>query len=166
MSLGARRSAFTLLELMLAAIVMAVIASVVMPVIVAATDAYASARSLRTSVESASYAIERIARMIREAPLSESGELLAIAQATEHHLEFADGRGFRFDGSVLELLTAGATAPLARDVEGFGLHYLADDGVTPAAEPAAAHRVHVEMTVGGVRVSVCVFPRVRAGGAP
>lgn len=157
---------FTLLELMLSAVIMAIVAAVVMPVIMSATDAYASARSLRTSVESASFALDRIRRVIREAPANLDSAGLAIVQASSTSLEFENTTGFRLDGQVLEIITQDGVAPLARSVSHLEIQYLSEDGVSAAADPALAHRVHVQMTVSGVPVSTCVFPRVWMGASP
>lgn len=161
-----RHHGFTLLELMLSAVIMAVVAAVVMPVIMSATDAYASARSLRSSVESASYAIDRIRRVIREAPANADGTALAVAQASSTQLEFENQTGFRLDGDVLEIVTPDGVAPLARAVSNLEIQYLSEDGVAAAADPASAHRVHIRMTVSGMAVSTCAFPRVWMGDVP
>ncbi|RMH28537.1 MAG: prepilin-type N-terminal cleavage/methylation domain-containing protein [Planctomycetota bacterium] len=161
-----RHHGFTLLELMLSAVIMAVVAAVVMPVIMSATDAYASARSLRTSVESASFAIDRIRRIIREAPPKADGAALAVYQASSTRLEFENQTGFRLNGDILEIVTPDGEAPLARKVSNLEIQYISSDGVTAAADPASAHRIHIRMTVSGVDVSTCAFPRVWMGDVP
>lgn len=158
-----RRHAFTLLELVLAMIIISIIAAVVVPVTVSAADAYADARDLRQRAEAAAFAIDSVTRTLREAPRGASTRLDA-STATATALVFGDGSGIQLDGDTLELVHEGVAHPLARDVTAFEIVYLDADGRTTAAQPADAHRLHITLTSGGVTLTTVVFPRVNAGG--
>ena len=159
------RRAFTIVELVAAMVVMSVIAGVITPVIVSATDHYAASRDLRTTVDDGAFAIDAMVRIVREAPAAPSGGLDLEAAGADAFIP-SGGRGFRLVDDTIELVTESGQAPLARGVESLRIVYLLDDGVTPAATPAEAHRVHISMEIRGLRLGAVAFPRVRIGGAP
>lgn len=154
---------FTLLELVLAMIVMSVVAVIVMPVTVAATESYAQARTLRDTAESGFYAMDRVIRLIREAPAGTSTGL-DVASADASGIVFGDGRGVRLSGTDLVLVDGDTESPLLRDVGVFELTYLEADGGTVAADAANAHRIHVRLQAAGMELAAVVFPRVWIGG--
>lgn len=158
-----RTSGFTLIELVLSMIVFSIIASVITPVIMSATESYAAARTLRGQTEGAAFAVERVVRVLREAPGGDTTRL-GVVTATSQELEFTDGSGVRLVGSDLEVLVAGEGTPVAREVESFELLYIESDGAAVPELNADAHRIHVEITVSGFSLSTIVFPRVNAGG--
>jgi prepilin-type N-terminal cleavage/methylation domain-containing protein len=160
------RRAFTIVELVVAMVVMSVIAGVITPVIVSATDNYASSRDLRTAVDNAAFAIDAMVRVVRETPMVVAGDL-DLAKADSQSFVPVGGRGFSLgDDSILELITPAGNGPLARDVRMLDIVYLLDDGLTTASTPAEAHRVHITADISGVRVSAVAFPRVNVGGRP
>jgi len=159
----AARRAFTLIELILAMMIMSLVTAVVTPVILSATDAYASARTLRNQSETASFSVDRVVRALREAP-SGTATRLGITTATADTIIFTDGQGLQLTESTLELVTPDGTAPIARDVESFTIEYLDEDGLTPVDDPANAHRFHVSIELPGQSLRVCAFPRVNVGG--
>lgn len=164
MSVGpSRHRAFTIIELVVAMVIMSVIAGVITPVIVSATDHYAASRDLRTTVDDGGFAIDAMVRIIRETPAHPSGGL-GLMTADARSFVTSDGRGFAINETTLELITPDAVAPLARDVRSLEIIYILDDGVTLAPSPAQAHRVHVTADIGGLRLSAVAFPRVRIGG--
>ena len=154
---------FTLLELVLAMIVMSVVAVIVMPVTVAATESYAQARALREVAESSFYAIDRVVRLVREAPAGASTGL-GIGSADASEIVFSDGRGIRLSGTDLLLVEGDAESPLLRNVQEFELIYLEEDGQTITLDAAAAHRIHVRLKSAGMELTAVVFPRVLIGG--
>lgn len=154
--------AFTLLELTLVMLIFAVIGAVVTPVIIAATDSYASARSLRSRTENAAFALDRVRRIIREAPRG-SATRLDVAESGTDVLVFTDDTGVRLNGTTLELVTPAGTAPLARAVSAFVLSPLAPDGVTPIA-PDDAHLFDFSLTIDGVTLTGAALPRVNLVG--
>lgn len=159
------RRAFTIVELVAAMVVMSVIAGVITPVIVSATDHYAASRDLRTTVDDGAFVIDAMVRIVRETPAALSGGL-DLEDAGVDAFVPSNGRGFRLVDDTVELVTEAGQAPLARGVDGLRIMYLLDDGVTPAATPAEAHRVHIAMEIRGLRLGAVAFPRVRIGGDP
>lgn len=154
--------AMTLVEVVCAIVVIGVVAAVVLPVIGGATDAYAGASATRSAVESVAYAVERAARLLRDAPPGASEGTLGIAAATPTSVVLSDGRGLELDGATL-LLRAGPadTSPLCRGVTVFELTYLSRDGVTSAAgTPSATHRINIRLAAAGAELRTSVFPRV------
>lgn len=161
---GARR-AVTLLELVAAITVLSIIASVIMPVIVSATESYASSRSLRSSTESLAFASDQLQRAIRSAPSGVAGTGLGVSTATNDRVVFTDGTGFELDGTDLNILVPGSDpAPVCRDVESFSISYIAQDGSSNAiGDPTNAHRIAFMIQCDGATVSGVAFPRVWIG---
>ncbi|MEM9372401.1 MAG: type II secretion system protein, partial [Planctomycetota bacterium] len=156
------RRGFTLLELVLAMLVMGVIGATVTPVIVAETDAYATARALRSETQATRFAIDRITRCLREAPAG-SVTRLSVASGSESSLMFSDGNGIQLTDTTLEIVTPDATAPIARNISGLTIDYIDDDGVSPVADPANTHRFHIEFMTDNQTIRFRVFPRVNIG---
>ncbi len=162
---GKVRKGVTLLELIAAIMVLSIIASVIMPVIVSATDGYASARSLRSSTESLAYASDQLQRIIRKAPSGADGTGLGVSVGTESRVAFLDGTGFELDGTSLNMLVPGGSPVLlCRGVEVFSIEYIGVDGLSDAGlEPATAHRIGFMIQKSGSVVSGMAFPRVWIG---
>jgi len=159
------RRGVTLLELVAAITVLSIIAAVVMPVIVSATETYASARTLRSSTESLAFAADQMQRVIRSAPSGADGSGLGVSIATNERVEFLDGTGFELDGTDLNILVPGADpAPVCRDVDSFRISYFTEDGRTDAISiPTEAHRIGIMIQCEGSSLSAVAFPRVWIG---
>ncbi len=159
------RHAFTLLELLAAVLVMSIIAAVLMPIITSASQVYTQTRRVRTGTEHVAFAIDRVTRILREAPIGPGDSGIGVASATPTRVAFTDGTGFQLSGSTLEmLLPAGGSAPLCEGVDDVVITYLASDGVSDtSAAPALTQRFVVTITSGQVEMSVLVFPRVWIG---
>lgn len=157
--------AFTLLELTAAVVVMSIISVVLLPVLSAASDAYITTRTIRTSTEQSAYALDRIARIIRQAPIGPGDEGVGIQSATLTSLEFTDGTGFEINDGALEMLVPGSTnAKLCPNIDDLVIQYFADDGITSTlATPTQTHRICVTLTSGELRMSMVVHPRVWIG---
>lgn len=153
--------AFTLLELVVAMVVISIISAAVAPVIFSATDAYAAARDARATADDAAFATAALVRLIQEAPAGE-GARLGVADADGQSILFTDGSGVRLDAETLVLLTAEGEGPLARGVRDFRLEYLGPDGRTPAT-PQDAHRVHITLTIERFTTAAAAFPRINTG---
>ena len=159
------RVGFTLLELLAAVVVMSIISVTLMPVIASASDSYVVARQVRGSTERAAFALDRMTRVIRQAPIGEDETGVGILSSTASSVEFTDGSGFQLIGTTLELLVPGEDAvPLCVEVDSFEIRYIGDDGVTDVRlTPGLTHRFEIEIETQGVVMSVLAHPRVWIG---
>ncbi len=157
--------AFTILEMMAAIVVMSVISVTLMPVIGGASDSYANARAVRSSTERAAFALDRITRIVREAPIGDGETGVGITTATQSEVVFSDGTGVQLSGTTLEMLVPGRNpVPLCFDVDSFVIQYFGEDGVTNMAlTPTQSHRLAFTITTAGVEMSVLAHPRVWIG---
>ncbi len=156
---------FTLLEMVAAVVVMSIISVTLMPVIAGASDSYASARAVRSSTERAAFALDRIARIVREAPIGNGNTGVGIDSATQSEVIFSDKTGVRLSGTTLEMLVPGQGAvPLCFDVDSFVIQYFAQDGVTDTIlTPTQTHRLAFTIETANVKMSVLAHPRVWIG---
>lgn len=159
------RAGFTLLELIAAVLVMSIISSVLLPVLTTASESYTTTRSIRTSTEQVAYALDRIARIIRQAPIGPAELGVGIQSATTSSLQFTDGTGFLLNNGEMEMLVPGnGNATLCPDIDALTIQYFGDDGVTSTfLTPELSHRISVTITSGNLTMSVVVHPRVWIG---
>ncbi len=159
------RRAFTLLELVAAILVMSIISVTIFPVIHSASESFISARQARSSTEQAAFALDRIVRVIRQAPIGTDESGVGITASTSSSLTLSDGNGFQLTSSTLELLVPGSSpVPLCKDVDTLELTLLKDDGTQGALDSIQdAHRIHVRLVVESVELEVVVHPRVWIG---
>ena len=159
------RRAFTLLEVVAAIVVMSVISAVLMPVITSAADSYTVARDVRARTERVGYALDRLTRVVRQAPIGSGNLGVGVVSASETSVEFSDGTGFQLNDNTIEMLVPGAAPqPLCRQVETLEILYLEDDGVTSSiASPTNTHRFVISITSGNLEMSVVIHPRVWIG---
>lgn len=159
------RRAFTLVEMICAVVVVAVSASIVVPVVNAAIDNYAASRTIRARTDDAAFALERIVRIIREAPAGVAPATLGIDVATPTSLLFADGNGVSLAGDVLTLSAGLSSSPLCRGVSAFSIDYLGEDGVTSTlGSPETTQRFLVMLRIGDSEFRVVAAPRTRIFG--
>ena len=159
------RRAFSMLEMVVAVVVLAIVAAVLLPVINGATDAYASSASAREGSERLAYAMDRMARLLRDWPAGDTGSTVASAKFDASGvIVFSDGRGLVLSGSDLLLLdTDGSTSVLCRDVTTFELGLLKSDGVSDAAsDPTLTQRVNITLGTKSAELRSTVFLRARA----
>jgi|GEM_PF-1871598 len=156
-----QRSGFSLLELLVASIVMSIICVVVMPVIMSSTDAYAVARDTRSDTDRVLYALERAARIVREAPFAADESGLSVQTANSTQFILTNGSGFRLSGTDFELLKPGGQASLlCEDVTGIQLTYFDDSGnPLVIVNPAQVHRVNLRIESGLVVLEMYALPR-------
>lgn len=156
---------FTLLELLASIIVMSIISVTLMPVIGAASESFAVARQVRSSTERAGFALDRVTRVIRQAPIGADNTGVGVSSATASSLTFSDGTGFQLIGSTLEMLVVGNDpVPLCLDVDEFQVLYIGDDGVTNTVNtPTITHRFMVRVETDGIELTTVVHPRVWIG---
>ncbi len=156
---------FTLLEMIAAIVVTSVISVTLMPVVAGASDSYASARDVRNSTERVAFALDRIIRIAREAPIGEGGTGVGIASATQSKVVFSDGTGIELSGTTLEMLVPGGNpVPLCFDVDSFVIQYFGEDGVADMIlTPTQSHRLAFTITTENIEMSVLAYPRVWIG---
>lgn len=157
--------AFTLLEILTAIVILSVISAVVMPVVLASSDSYATARDIRNQTERMADAVDRITRMIRQAPIGGGDTGVGVRSATPEVLVFTDGTGFDLVAGRLRMhVPGGDTATLCQDIDAIEISYLGDDGlVSTLATPERSHRIAVRITSGNLTVSTVAHPRVWIG---
>lgn len=159
------RPAFTLLELMAAVVVMSIIAAVLLPIVATSSEAYTQTRRVRSDTERVAFALDRITRIVRQAPIGESGSGVGVDSATATGLAFTDGTGFELNGTTLEMLVpTGGRSPLCTGVETMSIDYLADDPATDMIDtPTRTRRFVVTIRAGQVEMRVLIHPRVWIG---
>lgn len=159
------RAGFTLLELVAAMLVLSIISTVLFPVLTTASESYTTTRSIRTSTEQVAFSLDRITRIIRQAPIGADEQGVGITNASDTSIEFSDGTGFMLLGGSVEMLVPGQrNAKLCPDVDDLMIEYFADDGSTnTGATPTLTHRIRVTITSGQLRMSVVVHPRIWIG---
>lgn len=152
-----------MLETVVSLIIVGVIAGVSMPLIASAADNAVVARRTRRSADGATFALERVVRLLRDCPGSANSTNITTASASS--ITFSDGRGLRLSGTDLILIkSAGVESVLATDVTTFQIGYLADDGKTSTlATPASTHRFTIRLVKDSVELQSAAFPRCRAG---
>tara|TARA_R110000744_G_scaffold182726_4_gene302016 strand:+ start:1411 stop:1953 length:543 start_codon:yes stop_codon:yes gene_type:complete len=162
-----QRSGFSLLELLVASIVMSIICVVVMPLIMSSTDAYAVARDTRSDSDRVLYALDRAARIVRETPFAADDSGLDVQTASSTQFILTDGSGFRLSGTDFELLKPGGQASLlCEDVSKIQLTYFDGSGnPLVIVNPAQVHRVNLRIQSGLVVLEMYALPRSWIGMA-
>lgn len=165
------RQGFTLVELLAVLVLTAGVASVTTPIILAASEAFASAAAQRDSTESASMAVDRLVRMIRAIPdgSEDAPGVPAISSFSAGSLVLNDGTAVTLSGTSLELTLPGtAAAPLCTQVTAFEFTYYGDDGMVldlAAAPPQQSVRsigIHLVRS-GAVELRTRAFLRCTLG---
>lgn len=159
------QSGFTILELLAAITVMSIISVTLLPVMSAASESYTVSRQVRSSTERAGFAIDRILRIIREAPIGDSNTGVGVTSSTSTSVQFSDGTGLQLSGTTLEMLVPGQSpVPLCFDVDSFAIQYIGDDGISSTAlTPTLTRRFDITLTTDNVTMSAIAFPRVWIG---
>lgn len=157
------RRGMTLLEVTVSITVLGIIAAVVMPLMVGATDAYANAAHLRRVSEGGLYAMDRSVRLLRDCPAGTKPGEVGISQAATGAVRFTDGRGLELSGTTLLLRAAdGSQATLCEGVTLFELNYLNEDGVTSTlATPLKTQRFGVRIRTREYDLWSAAFVRER-----
>ncbi len=152
-----------MVETVISLVVIGVIAAVSMPLISSAADNAAVARRVRRSADGATFAMERVVRLLRDCPGSST--TLGITAATASSVTFSNGKRVYLSGTNLMLVESpGNEAILAADVSSFVIQYLADDGKTSTlATPTSTARFMVTMVKDQIELRSSAFARCRAG---
>lgn len=164
--------AFTLIETIAVIVVVGLLAGVIVPVVAFSTTAFSEMSEARDRTESASLAMERIVRALREAGDEASAAGTPdIDVATASRVQFGDGTEVRLSGTTLWLNEPSQTeSPLCQFVSAFELTYLGDDGLSldpsvPANLPLV-RRLHIRLAcTGGAELRTSVFLRCTLGGS-
>lgn|GEM_PF-732822 len=156
------RRGLTLLEVTLSIVIVAVIAAIVVPVTASLGDAYAASADTREAAEDAGFALDRVVRLLREAPEGEAGGQVGFVRADSDAVEFTDNRAVELIDADLVLTDEnGVQGVLCRQVSAFEIGYLASDGVTDcSATPEETRRFTVRLVVRGVELRGTAFARV------
>ena len=160
------RRGFTLPEVIATIVIVGALAAVGAPLIAELSDAHASASAQRSSSESVGVAIERVVRMIREAPTDGSGGV-DITTAGASTLLLGNGHRVELITQTLWLTVPGeAASPLLQGVSAFELAYLGADGATDTSSaPAQTQRITIRIATGNFELRSAAWIRVARGQA-
>jgi prepilin-type N-terminal cleavage/methylation domain-containing protein len=155
--------AFTLVEVTVTVIILGLIGATVAPIIFGAGEAYTTASTVRRTAEKSAYAMERVIRLLRDAPPGPTRGTVNITTAGSSQVRYADGRGIELTGTTLyERFTDGTTSPLCEGVSGFTIAYLRDDGQTSStATPADTQRFNVTLICNSFELRSSALARTR-----
>ena len=156
------RRGHTLVEMVMAILVLSIIAAATAPIANGVADGYAASSSARVATERAAYAIDRVVRLLRETPEGATAGEPDITRAEVDAVEFGDGRGLALVAGDLELTSAsGVAAVLCRDVDEFRIEYLGDDGLTDtSSSPQDTRRYIVRLATGGLELRSSAYVRI------
>ncbi|KAA0215993.1 MAG: hypothetical protein DYG94_09880 [Leptolyngbya sp. PLA3] len=156
------RGGFTLLEATVTTVVLSVVAVAVLPVINGATEAFSAASMTERMVDETSYALDRVLRLLREAPSGEDAGSIGVSTLDDEQVIFSDGTGCRLSGGSLELRSAGgAWDELCADVDEFELRALDASGADTSGAPGLVQRFEVRLARGEFELRSVVFCRAR-----
>lgn len=164
-----RRSshAFTLIEMIATVTILGIMGAAVLPVVESAGLLYAESARAARSVERASFAIDRVCRFLREIPLNDGADALAIAAIEPAQIALESGDGLALDRGQLLITVDGRTATLCADVDAFELAAIGADGVTSTeGAPGQTRTIRVLLVVDGLEARTEVFLRSAMGVAP
>lgn len=172
-----RTSGFTLIEVIMAIVVMAIISVGVGSLLYQGTRSFEMMDTRRDLTGQGKLAMERMTREIRLARCVSAGgactpSATEITAMTATEIRFVkqdyEGRGFRYDATAQTLyLRQGSTATdpediLARNVSAFSFGYFKSNGTT-ATLPAQVWRVTAQMTLSSGNESIdfkaSIYPR-------
>lgn len=159
--------AVSIVETLAAVTIIGIASAAVAPVMSGATDVYVAAARVRGEAESAAFALDRITRALREAPLT-PGSGAGIATAAVNAIELADGAAVRLDGSrVLFTPAGGIEAVLAEGASSLTFRYIGADGLTStSATPEETVLVEIDLALTDVRLVSRVWLRTSLGVDP
>ena len=158
-----RAKAFTLLEALIAIMVVGVIAALAFPLLHTSASGLASATSAARTIDRCTYAIDRITRELREGEVNPTTGAMLLQTTDVDAVRFQSGRGLELDGDTLFVHDDdGTRAPLVDGVESFVVRYIAQDGRTDTRlTPASTQRFEVELRGGGLTLATAAVPRAR-----
>lgn len=159
---GGRRG-FTLVELIASIVVVATVAAVTSPILYSASDAYAKSVQQRRGAERVAGALDRLCRILREAPgkASPAGATNFTA-ATVNSFTLLGGVNASLSGSDLLLGAASVPpTPLCVGVTAFELTYFDGAGasVNAAGGTDAVRRMEIRLAANGCELRTTVWLR-------
>lgn len=159
----AGRSGFTLVEMLASIVIVATVAAVTSPILVSATSAYSKSAQQRRSAERVAGALDRLCRILREAPAkaSPAGATNFTAASVS---SFALFGGASASLSGTDLLLGSATeppSPLCVGVTVFELTYFDSAGaaVNVAAGTDSVQRMQIRLAADGSELRTTVWLR-------
>lgn len=158
------RRAFTLLEAIVTIVVLSIVAAVVLPVVNAAADAYSASTAVERAVDDSVYAIDRVTRILREAPMGASYGQIGVVEFGDDRVVFSDGSGCRVKGDELQQRSAtGSWDTLCDQVEEFEVEALTAAGADASSDPTQVQVFHVRLVRAGFELRATAFCRARYG---
>lgn len=155
---------FTLLEALVTTIVLGVIAGVTLPLISSATDVYAASSTASNVVDELTFTMDRVVKVLREAPLGNVPETIGVASASSTGVQFTDGTGFRLENGELLLRNPDGTEGIvATGIDSLELRYKAADGTDSKNTPETTQRFEIEISENGLLLRSVAFCRSRYG---
>lgn len=144
------RRAFSLLEALLAVMILAIVAAIVSPVCNSVTDVYVASLRVRRASERVGFAAERCVRFIREIGPKADSSGVAIQALTAQSLTLSSGAAITVrDDQLLLTDTTGVSSVLCSSLQTFTLTPLASDGTTSTlATPGATRRINIAIKAG------------------
>ncbi|RMH14687.1 MAG: type II secretion system protein [Planctomycetota bacterium] len=156
--------AFTLVEAIVTTVILSIIAAIVLPVLNGAADSFGASSQAERVVDDSTYAINRVIRLLREAPQGGSPGTIGVTSLSSSSVVFTDQSGCRLSGGRLEIRPAGGTwGTLCDDVEAFELRALDSTGADSSASPEQTQRFEVRLLRGGLELRASAFCRSRYG---
>ncbi|MFU8828224.1 MAG: type II secretion system protein [Phycisphaerales bacterium] len=167
------RRGFTLIEAVTVMVLLGIISAVLSTVIYAATDTYSTAQSQRQTSDQLSFAIDFIARSLREVPASETNPgSCGILDASDSSVRFESGLEIELlDGSVWISIPQRENSPLIDGVTDLRFAFFPDGApdqppidVAGGESAEFARVIDVLISAGGQSLRTRVLLRSMYGG--
>lgn len=156
--------AFTLLEAVVTIVVLSIVAAVVLPVVNAAADAYGASSTAERAVDDSVYAMDRVTRLLREAPMGATYGQIGVTELGDDRVVFSDGSGCRLQGDELQQRASdGSWDTLCDQVETFELDALTATGDDASSDPTQVQLFQVRLVRAGFELRSAAFCRARYG---
>lgn len=158
------RRGFTLIEAVVTTVVLSVLAAAVLPVVNGSTEALNAASQAERLVDASCYAIDRIVRLLREAPPGPDLGTTGVVSLGAEQVVFSDGTGCRLNAGVLQIrFSDGTWGDLCDGVDDFEIRARNAAGGDSSSAPAETQRFEVSLVRGGFELRACAFCRSRYG---
>ncbi|GAB4387240.1 MAG: hypothetical protein Kow0022_18730 [Phycisphaerales bacterium] len=155
---------FTLIEAVVATVILSVVAAAVLPVVTGATETLSDASQVERIVDESCYAMDRIVRVLREAPPGTDPGTIGITSLGASQVIFSDGSGCRVKGGVLQIrFTDGVWGDLCDQVDAFEIRARDASGADSSDVPQQTQRFEVGLVRGGFELRAVAFCRARYG---